>query len=91
MKRMWIGQVIARTHRKTVTRKPEQRGIALPCVYLTKPMLVLRGKRSYAGGPRVLREEKKRCSIGAGAEATNAVPVKQGMPSKATVDGPAAD
>jgi hypothetical protein len=49
------------------------------------------GKRSYAGGPRVLQEEKKRFSIKAGAEATNVVSDKQGVPSKGIIDGPVAD
>jgi hypothetical protein len=39
----------------------------------------------------VLREEKKRFSMRAGAEATIVVSIKQGVPTKTTVEGPVAD
>jgi len=44
------------------------------------------GKRSYAGGPRVLREKRKSLSIKAGEEMATLVSVKQGTISKAAVD-----
>jgi hypothetical protein len=61
------------------------------CVFLKKFMQILPGKRSYAGGPRVLQESTKRFSVRAGAEITTVVSVKHGMMSKAAVERPLAN
>ncbi len=54
-------------------------------------MQIIPGVRSYARGPRVLKESTRRYSVRAGAEITTVVSVKHGVMSKAVVERPVED